>query len=60
VDSFFDIEYQIDFEGAPGSVLEYKAGRTQGNIRMVLTPEPATLALLLLGGLALLRRKRSA
>lgn len=34
VDSFFDITYQIDFVGAPGSVLDGSAGVTTGTIRM--------------------------
>jgi hypothetical protein len=34
VDSFFDITYQIDFVGAPGSQLEGMSGTTQGTIRM--------------------------
>ena len=34
VDSFFDITYRIDFEGAPGSPLEGLAGSTTGNVRM--------------------------
>ncbi|MFH2056248.1 MAG: dockerin type I repeat-containing protein, partial [bacterium] len=34
VDSFFDIEYRIDFQGAPGSVLQDFEGTTQGTIRL--------------------------
>ena len=34
VDSFFDITYQIDFTGSPGSVLEGFSGTTTGTIRM--------------------------
>ncbi|MCH7812423.1 MAG: hypothetical protein IID40_00240, partial [Planctomycetes bacterium] len=34
VDSFFDIVYEIDFQGAPGSVLQGFGGTTQGNLRM--------------------------
>ena len=34
VDSFFDIVYEIDFQGAPGSALEGFSGTTQGQIRM--------------------------
>jgi len=35
VDSFFDITYQIEFEGCPGSVLEDLAGTTTATLRMV-------------------------
>lgn len=34
VDSFFDITYQIEFEGCPGSILEGFAGTTTATIRM--------------------------
>ena len=34
VDSFFDVTYQIDFQGCPGSALEGFAGTTQGTLRM--------------------------
>ncbi len=34
VDSFFDITYQIEFQGAPGSMLEGMAGMTTGTIRL--------------------------
>jgi hypothetical protein len=34
VDSFFDIDYQIDFVGAPGSVLDGFSGTTTGLITM--------------------------
>lgn len=34
VDSFFDIEYRIDFIGAPGSILSGHSGSTTGTIRM--------------------------
>jgi hypothetical protein len=34
VDSFFDIEYRIDFVGSPGSVLGGRSGSTTGTIRM--------------------------
>jgi hypothetical protein len=34
VDSFFDVVYEIDFQGCPGSVLEGFGGTTQGQLRM--------------------------
>jgi hypothetical protein len=34
VDSFFDIEYEIDFVGAPGSVLEGMSGVAEGTVRV--------------------------
>jgi hypothetical protein len=34
VDSFFDVFYQIEFQGALGSVLQDYGGTTQGNIRL--------------------------
>ena len=40
VDSFFDITYQIQFEGCPGSVLADYAGTTQATIRMETGAEP--------------------
>jgi hypothetical protein len=42
VDSFFDITYQIDFAGAPGSVLDGLSGTTIGTLRMAVDapPEP--------------------
>jgi len=43
VDSFFDIFYEIDFQGAPGSVLEGFAGTTQGIVRMVSSGDPVSI-----------------
>jgi hypothetical protein len=34
VDSFFDITYRIDFQGAPGGQLDGLSGSTTGTIRM--------------------------
>jgi hypothetical protein len=34
VDSFFDITYQIEFQGAPGSILDGLSGATVGNIHL--------------------------
>jgi len=39
VDSFFDIFYEIDFQGAPGSILEGFVGTTQGTVRMETVAE---------------------
>jgi hypothetical protein len=41
VDSFFDIEYRIVFQGAPGSVLDGMSGSTTGTIRMEMPGIPA-------------------
>ncbi len=44
VDSFFDIEYRIDFVGAPGGPLAGKSGSTTATIRMQAgEPAPPTL-----------------
>jgi hypothetical protein len=40
VDSFFDITYQIEFQGAPGSVLQNLGGTTTGAIRMATGAAP--------------------
>jgi hypothetical protein len=37
IDSFFDISYQIDFVGAPGSMLDGMSGSTQGAAGMTAT-----------------------
>jgi hypothetical protein len=42
VDSFFDIVYEIDFQGSPGGQLDGFSGTTQGNIRMS-TGEPTLI-----------------
>lgn len=42
VDSFFDITYQIDFVGAPGSMLDGYAGTTTGTVRMEAILSPGT------------------
>ncbi len=41
VDSFFDLTYQIEFEGCPGSVLDGYMGTTTGTIRIEI-PDDAT------------------
>ncbi len=53
VDSFFDVSYEIDFVGAPGSILDGMAGTTVDVARIqqgLPIPEPST-ALLLASGL---------
>ena len=72
VDSFFDVTYEIDFVGAPGSMLDGMAGTTQGTIRMQAggsaeSPVPTlsqwgliTFGMLLLTAMALALRRRQA
>ncbi|MCP4581994.1 MAG: hypothetical protein GY839_10270 [candidate division Zixibacteria bacterium] len=43
VDSFFDITYQIEFEGCPGSILEGLGGTTTATIRIVQGAEAPEL-----------------
>jgi len=74
VDSFFDITYQIEFEGCPGSVLDSYSGTTMATVRWqqgvggAIEPIPTLsewgiilLALLLLatGTIAVIRRQRT-
>lgn len=40
VDSFFDITYQIDFVGAPGSILDGMAGTTTADLTMASNLSP--------------------
>lgn len=40
VDSFFDIEYRIDYVGAPGSVLDGLSGSNTGTLRMSTGGQP--------------------
>jgi hypothetical protein len=72
VDSFFDISYEIDFIGAPGSMLDGMAGTTTSSLKMVagdpqgqqVVPALQGLwllgAILLLGSITLIARRRSA
>jgi len=58
VDSFFDVVYEIEFVGAPGSVLEGLGGSNQGETRLAI-PAPSAAACLAMAGLAgALRRRR--
>ena len=43
VDSFFDVTYQIDFQGAPGSILEGLAGSTTAVSRLAAGTNPCTV-----------------
>jgi hypothetical protein len=40
VDSFFDITYQIDFQGAPGSILDGLSGSTNASLTMAAGDNP--------------------
>ncbi len=40
VDSFFDITYEIEFQGTPGSPLDSMAGKAKGSIRLFTNDEP--------------------
>jgi len=58
VDSFFDVVYEIEYVGAPGSVLDGFSGINQGETRLVI-PAPGAAAGLAMAGLAgALRRRR--
>lgn len=61
VDSFFDVFYEIDYQGCPGSVLEGFGGTASGSLRMETgnppgpkVPSLGTTGILALGGLVLL------
>lgn len=59
VDSFFDITYRIDFVGRPGGPFSGMSGSTTATVRMEMgVPTPGAAAMLGLGGLASLRRRR--
>jgi hypothetical protein len=74
VDSFFDVAYQVEFQGCPGSVLEGFGGVTTGSLRIrtgevsPAAPVPALsqviagalVAVLLLLGAGMLVRRRAA
>jgi hypothetical protein len=40
VDSFFDVTYEISFQGAPGSILEGLAGTTHSGVRLATNVNP--------------------
>lgn len=42
VDSFFDITYEIEFQGCPGSILEGMSGTTVGGDRFILCGGPVS------------------
>jgi hypothetical protein len=56
IDSFFDVFTELSLNGGATWLPDVAAGTGH---RLTLLPEPATLSLLVLGGLALLRRRRS-
>lgn len=71
VDSFFDIQYEITFQGCPGSALEGLGGTTQSTLRILTgnlpaPPAPAlgpvgiAILLSILGATAYLRLRASA
>ena len=43
VDSFFDVTYQVEFQGAPGSSLEGMAGTTTAQSRLAAGTNPCTV-----------------
>ena len=53
IDSFFDVFAEVSIDGGQTWMA------ATDSVHIELVPEPATLGMLLLGGLALLRRKRS-
>ncbi len=63
VDSFFDLTYEVDFQGCPGSVIEGFGGTSAGSLRILTgatpAPEPGVLAMLIAGSayLVLLGRR---
>jgi len=52
IDSFFDVFTELSIDGGSSWIT------SDSSVRMTLVPEPATLGLLVLGGLAVLRRRR--
>ena len=56
IDSFFDVFTDLSPDGGASWLPDLAAGTT--GHRLTLLPEPATLSLLALGGVALLRRRR--
>jgi len=58
VDSFFDINYRIDFVGAPGGALAGMSGSTTATDRYTFVPEPPATALGAIALASLLVRRR--
>lgn len=56
IDSFFDVFTEISIDGGQFQPPIITAG--PGSVHMELCPEPATMALLALGGVALLKRRK--
>ena len=52
IDSFFDVFTEVSIDGGGNWTA------SASSARMVLIPEPATLGLLAMGGLAVLRKRR--
>ena len=60
VDSFFDVNYRIDFVGAPGGAVTGWSGSTTAIDRYTFVPEPSAAALGAIAVVSLVVRKRAA
>lgn len=58
VDSFFDVNYRIDFVGAPGGAVTGWSGSTTGTDRYTFVPEPSAAALGTIACVSLAVRRR--
>jgi len=57
IDSFFDVTYNVDIRNnTPNDILLMDFSQDTGPVAKL--PEPATMVMLALGGLAILRRNR--